>query len=105
MATLAKITPCLWFDSEAEEAAQLYTGIFPNSKIGAISRYGEEGKEFHGKEPGSVLTVAFEAALGTLLGLSAQRLLADYDVTAGGFMAFGLAVMLLSPWIAARLRR
>jgi hypothetical protein len=52
-----------------------------------------------------VLTVAFEAALGTLLGLSAQRLLADYDVTAGGFMAFGLAVMLLSPWIAARLRR
>lgn len=60
MATLAKITPCLWFDSEAEEAAKFYTSIFPNSKIGAISRYGEEGKEFHGKEPGSVLTVAFE---------------------------------------------
>lgn len=60
MATLAKITPCLWFDSEAEEAAKLYTSIFPNSKIGAISHYGEEGKEFHGKEPGSVLTVAFE---------------------------------------------
>jgi predicted 3-demethylubiquinone-9 3-methyltransferase (glyoxalase superfamily) len=60
MATLTKITPCLWFDSEGEEAAKFYTGIFPNSKIGEISRYGEEGKEFHGKEPGSVLTVAFE---------------------------------------------
>lgn len=52
-----------------------------------------------------VLTIAFEAGLGTLLGLSAERLLTDYDVRAGGFMAFGLAVMLLSPWIAARLRR
>jgi predicted 3-demethylubiquinone-9 3-methyltransferase (glyoxalase superfamily) len=60
MATLTKITPCLWFDSEGEEAAKFYTGIFPNSKIGEISRYGEEGKEFHGKEAGSVLTVAFE---------------------------------------------
>lgn len=60
MATLTKITPCLWFDSEGEEAAKFYTGIFPNSKIGEISRYGEEGKEFHGKEPGTALTVAFE---------------------------------------------
>ena len=59
-AVQSKITPCLWFDSEAEEAAKFYTAIFPNSKIGAISRYGEAGKEFHGKEPGSVLTVAFE---------------------------------------------
>lgn len=51
-----------------------------------------------------VLTLVFEAVLGTLLGLSAERMLADYDFTAGGFMPFGLAVMLLSPWIAARLR-
>jgi len=56
----SKITPCLWFDSEAEDAAKFYTSIFKNSKIGEISRYGEAGKEFHGKEPGSVLTVAFE---------------------------------------------
>lgn len=60
MATLAKITPCLWFDSEGEEAAKFYTDIFPNSKIAEISRYGEEGKEFHGKEPGTALTMAFE---------------------------------------------
>ena len=51
------------------------------------------------------LTLAFEAGLGTLLGLSMERVLADYDVTAGGLMPLGLAVMLLSPWIAARLRR
>jgi predicted 3-demethylubiquinone-9 3-methyltransferase (glyoxalase superfamily) len=56
----SKITPCLWFDSEAEDAAKFYTSIFKNSKIGTISRYGEAGKEFHGKEPGSVLTVEFE---------------------------------------------
>ncbi len=54
------ITPCLWFDDQAEAAANFYIGIFPNSKITAISHYGEAGKEIHGKEPGSVLTVAFE---------------------------------------------
>lgn len=51
------------------------------------------------------LTVAFELALGTLLGLSPERMRADYDVTAGGFMIIGLTLMLLSPWAAARLRR
>ena len=54
------ITPCLWFDDQAEAAANFYVGIFPNSKITLISRYGEAGKEIHGKEPGSVLTVGFE---------------------------------------------
>jgi predicted 3-demethylubiquinone-9 3-methyltransferase (glyoxalase superfamily) len=54
------ITPCLWFDDQAEAAAHFYVGIFPNSKITAISHYGEAGKEIHGKEPGSVLTVGFE---------------------------------------------
>jgi predicted 3-demethylubiquinone-9 3-methyltransferase (glyoxalase superfamily) len=57
---MQKITPCLWFDSEAEEAAKLYTSIFKNSKIGRISRYGEAGKEIHGREAGSVMTVEFE---------------------------------------------
>jgi predicted 3-demethylubiquinone-9 3-methyltransferase (glyoxalase superfamily) len=55
-----KITPCLWFDSNAEEAAKFYTSIFKNSKIGRISRYGKEGHEIHGKPEGSVLTVEFE---------------------------------------------
>lgn len=55
-----KISPCLWFDHEAEEAARFYIGIFENSKITEISRYGEAGKEIHGRPPGSVMTVAFE---------------------------------------------
>ena len=42
---MQKITPCLWFDSNAEEAAEFYTSIFKKSKIGKISRYGKEGYE------------------------------------------------------------
>lgn len=55
-----KITPNLWFDNQAEEAAKFYTSIFKNSKIGATARYGEEGKEIHGQNPGTVMTIAFE---------------------------------------------
>ena len=57
---MQKITPCLWFDNQAEEAANFYTSIFKNSKIGNISRYGKEGYEIHGREAGTVLTVDFE---------------------------------------------
>ena len=64
MATVRKsthtITPCLWFDDQAEEAVNFYTSIFKNSRIVTISRYGEAGREVHGKPPGSVMTVAFE---------------------------------------------
>jgi predicted 3-demethylubiquinone-9 3-methyltransferase (glyoxalase superfamily) len=60
MASVRAITPCLWFDNQAEEAARFYTGIFKNSKIGKISRYGEAGREVHGRPPGSVMLVAFE---------------------------------------------
>lgn len=60
MQTLSRITPCLWFDQQAEEAASYYVGIFPNSRIRAVSHYGEAGREIHGMEAGSVLTVAFE---------------------------------------------
>jgi predicted 3-demethylubiquinone-9 3-methyltransferase (glyoxalase superfamily) len=60
MAELKPITPCLWFDNQAEEAARYYTGIFKNSKLGTISRYGEAGREVHGQAPGTVMTVAFE---------------------------------------------
>jgi predicted 3-demethylubiquinone-9 3-methyltransferase (glyoxalase superfamily) len=55
-----RIAPCLWFDDQAEEAARFYTGIFRNSRIGKIARYGKAGQEFHGKPEGSVMTVAFE---------------------------------------------
>ena len=54
-----RISPCLWFDDQAEEAAKFYVSLFPNSKLGAIARYGEAGKEFHQKQPGSVMTVEF----------------------------------------------
>jgi predicted 3-demethylubiquinone-9 3-methyltransferase (glyoxalase superfamily) len=60
MASVQKISPCLWFDSQAEEAARFYAGVFPNSKIGAIARYCEAGQEIHGRPPGSVMTVEFE---------------------------------------------
>lgn len=56
----SRIAPCLWFDDKAEAAAEFYTSTFPNSKITAVSRYGEAGREHHGKAPGSVMTVAFE---------------------------------------------
>ena len=58
--TAPKLTPCLWFDTQAEAAANHYASIFRNSKVGAISRYGKEGKEIHGKDAGSVMTVEFE---------------------------------------------
>ncbi|MGE0410051.1 MAG: VOC family protein [Amphiplicatus sp.] len=57
---MEKIAPCLWFDSEAEDAATFYCAVFPNSKISAVSRYGKEGFEHHRKPEGSVLTVEFE---------------------------------------------
>jgi predicted 3-demethylubiquinone-9 3-methyltransferase (glyoxalase superfamily) len=60
MADLQKITPCLWFDSEAEEAARFYVSVFRNARVGKISRYGKEGFEIHGRPEGSVMTVEFE---------------------------------------------
>ena len=58
--TAQKITPCLWFESQAEEAAKFYASVFENSKIGKISRYGKEGFEIHGQKAGTVMTVEFE---------------------------------------------
>ena len=55
-----KITPCLWFDNEAEDAAKFYCSVFKNSKLGTVSRYGEAGQEVHGKKPGSVMVATFE---------------------------------------------
>jgi predicted 3-demethylubiquinone-9 3-methyltransferase (glyoxalase superfamily) len=53
---MPKLTPFLWFDTEAEEAAEHYTSIFPNSRIVDVARYGSAGP----REEGTVMTVAFE---------------------------------------------
>src|SRR4029450_3507872 len=58
--TEKKITPCLWFDTQAEEAAKFYASVFKNSKVAKISRYGKEGFEVHGKKAGTVMTAEFE---------------------------------------------
>jgi predicted 3-demethylubiquinone-9 3-methyltransferase (glyoxalase superfamily) len=60
MQTGQRITPCLWFDDKAEDAARYYTGIFRNSRIVRVSHYTEAGREVHGRPAGSVLTVEFE---------------------------------------------
>lgn len=60
MPNIQPITPCLWFDTQAKEAAEFYTAVFSNSQIVNITRYGEAGHEIHGKPAGTVMTVAFE---------------------------------------------
>ncbi len=55
LAASAAISPCLWFDSELEEAAEFYTSIFPNSRVGHMARYTESG---YG-EPGTVMAGEF----------------------------------------------
>jgi predicted 3-demethylubiquinone-9 3-methyltransferase (glyoxalase superfamily) len=55
-----RITPCLWFDHQAEEAANYYVSIFPNSRITATTRYPSAGQEIHQQKAGSVMVVAFE---------------------------------------------
>jgi predicted 3-demethylubiquinone-9 3-methyltransferase (glyoxalase superfamily) len=57
---MQKITPFLWFNNQAEEAAKFYTSIFKNSKITDIARYGEAGAKVSGRAKGSVMTVSFE---------------------------------------------
>jgi predicted 3-demethylubiquinone-9 3-methyltransferase (glyoxalase superfamily) len=53
---MQRLTPCLWFDTDGEEAANFYTSVFPNSKIVDIARYGSAGP----RPEGTVMTVAFE---------------------------------------------
>jgi predicted 3-demethylubiquinone-9 3-methyltransferase (glyoxalase superfamily) len=60
MPALTNIVPCLWFADQAEQAAEYYVGIFPNSRIVTTTRYSEAGQEIHGRKPGSVMTVEFE---------------------------------------------
>jgi len=55
-----RITPFLWFDDQAEAAANFYVSVFPNSRITQVSRYTGAGHEVHGRPAGSVMVVAFE---------------------------------------------
>ena len=57
---MQKITPFLWFDDKAEQAATFYTSVFKNSKIGKIARYDEAGEKASGRPAGSVMTVEFQ---------------------------------------------
>ncbi|HYE32705.1 MAG TPA: VOC family protein, partial [Methylomirabilota bacterium] len=57
---MQKITPFLWFESRAEEAARYYVSIFKNSRIISINRYGEAASRASGQPVGAVMTVAFE---------------------------------------------
>jgi len=59
---MQKVTPFLWFDNQAEEAANFYTSVFKNSKIGRILRYDEASAKGAGRPVGSVLTIEFEIA-------------------------------------------
>jgi predicted 3-demethylubiquinone-9 3-methyltransferase (glyoxalase superfamily) len=55
-----RITPFLWFDDQAEQAAALYASVFDNSRITAVTRYSKESAEASGRPEGSAMTVAFE---------------------------------------------
>jgi predicted 3-demethylubiquinone-9 3-methyltransferase (glyoxalase superfamily) len=57
---MQKITPCLWFNDQAEEAMRFYVSVFKNSKVGRITHYGEAGAKVSGRLKGSVMTATFE---------------------------------------------
>jgi predicted 3-demethylubiquinone-9 3-methyltransferase (glyoxalase superfamily) len=63
---MTKLTPCLWFDTEGEEAATFYTSVFPNSRIVDIARYGSAGP----RPEGTVMTVSFELGGQPFLALN-----------------------------------
>jgi predicted 3-demethylubiquinone-9 3-methyltransferase (glyoxalase superfamily) len=65
-----KIAPCLWFDTQAEDAARFYTSVFKNSRIKQLSRYGEAGREVHGKKAGTVMVAEFEIEGQTFIALN-----------------------------------
>jgi predicted 3-demethylubiquinone-9 3-methyltransferase (glyoxalase superfamily) len=69
-AKIQKVTPFLWFDDQAEEAARFYTSVFKNSRIGRMTRYGKEGYEIHGRPEGMVMVVEFEIEGQTFTALN-----------------------------------
>jgi len=60
MRVIQRISPCLWFNDQAEAAVRFYSAIFRNSRVLKTARYGKAGYEFHKKPEGSVMTIAFE---------------------------------------------
>ncbi|WP_337867059.1 VOC family protein [Ignavibacterium sp.] len=64
------ITPCIWYDNEAEEAVKFYSQLFEKSKVNRIIRYGKEGFEYHHKQEGSIMTVEFELNGQSFLALN-----------------------------------
>jgi Uncharacterized protein conserved in bacteria len=70
---MQKITPCLWFDDQAEEAVKFYVSVFKNSKVGKIARYGEAGAEVSGRPKGSAMTVTFEIEGQEFVALNGGR--------------------------------
>ena len=82
-APASRISPCLWFDREAEAAAGLYVSVFPGSRITQVARYPEAGHEIHGGRAGTVMTVVFE--------LSGQRFTA---LNGGPIFKFNEAISL-----------
>ena len=70
MATVQKITTCLWFDTQAEDAAKFYVSIFKNAAIEQTTRYGKAGFDTHGKPEGSVMTVTFRLENQTITALN-----------------------------------
>ena len=66
----SKIVPCLWYDTEAEAAANLYVSVFKSARILSTTRYGKEGFEIHGREAGTVMTVEFELDGQKFVGLN-----------------------------------
>jgi predicted 3-demethylubiquinone-9 3-methyltransferase (glyoxalase superfamily) len=67
---MQRITPCLWFDGQAEEAAKFYTSIFGNSRILGMARYGKSAAAASGRPAGTVMTVEFEIEGQRFLGLN-----------------------------------
>ena len=72
---MQKITPCLWFEDNAEEAVKFYTSLFRNSKILQISHYGEAGSSAAGRPKGSTMTITFQLDWHDFMALTAVRIL------------------------------
>ena len=67
---MQRITPCLWFDHQAEEAAKFYISLFPNSQMGTIAHYGKSGAKAAHREAGSVMTVTYTLDGHEFMGLN-----------------------------------
>lgn len=72
--SISKISPCLWFPGNAEEATKFYTSIFKESKVKNTLRYTESGQEHHGQAPDSVMLVEFELSGHSFIALNGPPL-------------------------------